>query len=234
MLSPSSPYLAAAAALLLTTGAVSYDAAAQGRGGGGVGSSISRGVGGALSTSPAFGTPLAAPTTRVPSSPATALPPSAIGTPAPQVAPVAPLAPPTTETFLGGGGTTVTTPGGVTTTVTTPSGLTTPAPGVGVTSTFVGGGSSIPPTSASPSESAPSAPGGGVPGFAACMGFWDAGTHMNKREWAAACRRTENRLQSLKSALDSAAGKTEPSTTPRKRGPRTPTSRAKISRAGSR
>jgi hypothetical protein len=33
------------------------------------------------------------------------------------------------------------------------------------------------------------------------MGFWDAGTHMSKREWAAACRRLENRLDSLKSEL---------------------------------
>ena len=46
-------------------------------------------------------------------------------------------------------------------------------------------------------------------GYQACMGFWDAGTHMNKREWAAACRRTENRLQSLKSELDKAARKSE-------------------------
>jgi hypothetical protein len=33
------------------------------------------------------------------------------------------------------------------------------------------------------------------------MGFWDAQTHMTKREWAASCRRVENRLQNLKSEL---------------------------------
>jgi hypothetical protein len=37
------------------------------------------------------------------------------------------------------------------------------------------------------------------------MGFWDAGTHMNKKEWAASCRRVINRLQSLKSVLTTRA-----------------------------
>ena len=46
------------------------------------------------------------------------------------------------------------------------------------------------PGSASPSESAPSAPGGGGKTLADCMGFWDAGTHMTKAEWRAACKRT--------------------------------------------
>jgi hypothetical protein len=32
------------------------------------------------------------------------------------------------------------------------------------------------------------------------MGFWDAGTHMSKKEWAASCRRTLNRLEKLKTA----------------------------------
>jgi hypothetical protein len=36
------------------------------------------------------------------------------------------------------------------------------------------------------------------------MGFWDAGTHMSKREWAASCRRVMNRLESLKSELTTA------------------------------
>ena len=40
--------------------------------------------------------------------------------------------------------------------------------------------------------------------------FWDAGTHMSKREWAASCRRVQNRLESLKSELTTAATK-EPS-----------------------
>jgi hypothetical protein len=52
------------------------------------------------------------------------------------------------------------------------------------------------------------------------MGFWDAATHMTKQQWAAACRRIENRLQTLKSSLDDAARKTEPGTTARQRGAR--------------
>jgi hypothetical protein len=39
------------------------------------------------------------------------------------------------------------------------------------------------------------------------MGFWDAGTHMNKKEWSASCRRMINRLQSLKSELSTPSGK---------------------------
>jgi hypothetical protein len=46
------------------------------------------------------------------------------------------------------------------------------------------------PGSASPSESAPSAPGGGGKSLADCMGFWDRATHMTKVEWKAACLRT--------------------------------------------
>jgi hypothetical protein len=45
-------------------------------------------------------------------------------------------------------------------------------------------------SSASPSESAPSAPGGGGKSLADCMGFWDRETHMSKAEWKAACVRT--------------------------------------------
>ena len=156
--------------------------------------------------------------------------PSGSGTPAPQVAPVAPLSPPTTSTFLGGGDTTVTTPGGITTTLTPPSGLTTPAPGVGTTATFPSGGGASRATSASPSESAPSAPGGGGPGVQACMGFWDAATHMTKREWAAACRRTDDRLADLKSALDAAA-QSNPGAAAPKPEPRTPAPRARASKA---
>lgn len=47
----------------------------------------------------------------------------------------------------------------------------------------------------SPSETAPSAPGGGGKTLSDCMGFWDAGTHMTKQEWRAACKRTLNRIQ---------------------------------------
>jgi hypothetical protein len=67
------------------------------------------------------------------------------------------------------------------------------------------------------------------------MGFWDAGTHMNKREWAAACRRTENRLQDLKSELNAASQKPNAGATPPKPERRMPTSsRARISGAGQR
>jgi hypothetical protein len=66
------------------------------------------------------------------------------------------------------------------------------------------------------------------------MGFWDAGTHMTKQQWAAACRRVENRLQTLKSALDDANRQTGPATMARKPGPRTPAARARLSGAGER
>jgi hypothetical protein len=42
----------------------------------------------------------------------------------------------------------------------------------------------------SPSETAPSAPGGGGKSLADCMGFWDRETHMTKAEWRSACQRT--------------------------------------------
>src|SRR6185295_2315008 len=59
-----------------------------------------------------------------------------------------------------------------------------------------GGGSSpnlalSPATSpSSPSQSAPSSPGGGGKSLKDCMGFWDAATHMTKPEWRAACKRS--------------------------------------------
>lgn len=49
-------------------------------------------------------------------------------------------------------------------------------------------------SSTSPSEAAPSTPGGGGDTLQACMGFWDRGTHMSKVEWRAACARTLDRL----------------------------------------
>jgi len=33
---------------------------------------------------------------------------------------------------------------------------------------------------------------------AECMGMWDAGTHMSKREWANPCARIQTRLDNLK------------------------------------
>jgi hypothetical protein len=47
----------------------------------------------------------------------------------------------------------------------------------------------------SPSETAPSAPGGGGKTMHDCMGFWEPATHMSKREWREACRRTLGRIQ---------------------------------------
>jgi len=43
----------------------------------------------------------------------------------------------------------------------------------------------------------PETPGGGREGLAACMEFWDSGTHMTKAEWKAACERSVNRLQTI-------------------------------------
>jgi hypothetical protein len=50
--------------------------------------------------------------------------------------------------------------------------------------------SSLALSSGSDSEAAPSRPGGGGKSLQDCMGFWDAATHMSKREWRAACKRT--------------------------------------------
>ncbi len=132
-----------------------------------------------------------------------ALPPSAIGAPAPRAGTVAPLAPGANSTFLGSGTTTVTTPGGVS--IGVPS-------AVGTVQTFPGGGTQPATGSALSSgtagflpSQAPSTPGGGAEGFKSCMGFWDAGTHMTKREWAVACRRVENRLQGLRKELETSS-----------------------------
>ena len=40
--------------------------------------------------------------------------------------------------------------------------------------------------------------------YTSCLNIWDAGTHMSKAEWARACKRVENRLDTLqREALDS-------------------------------
>jgi hypothetical protein len=118
------------------------------------------------------------------------------------VAPIAPLTPPTTSTFLGTGNTV------------TPLGTDVPS-AVGTTATFPGSGGGR----ASASESRPSAPGGGGDSFKDCMGFWDAGTHMNKKEWAAACRRVTNRLESLRQEINQPSPSAGPrARTARKRG----------------
>jgi hypothetical protein len=49
----------------------------------------------------------------------------------------------------------------------------------------------------SPSQNAPSAPGGGGKTLEACMGFWDRETHMTKVEWKAACLRTMQEYPSI-------------------------------------
>jgi hypothetical protein len=93
-------------------------------------------------------------------------PPSAIGTPAPQPPGVAPLSPQVAPNILSGGGT--------------------PRPS---------GSGSLALTPGSPSEQAPSTPGGGGKTLSDCMAFWEPATHMSKSEWKAACQRTLNRIQ---------------------------------------
>lgn len=92
-------------------------------------------------------------------------PPSALQPPAPAAAAIAPLSPPPAQDVLAGGGSSR-------------------------TDLFAS------PTAAStsPSEAAPSLPGGGGETLQDCMKFWDRGTHMSKVEWRAACTRTLNRL----------------------------------------
>ena len=40
-----------------------------------------------------------------------------------------------------------------------------------------------------------------------CMGFWDAGTHMTKGEWKAACIRVQNRLNNLEDVAEAVGTK---------------------------
>jgi len=95
-----------------------------------------------------------------PSAPDPSTVPSAIAAPLPQLAPIAPLSPQLPTQFATGG--------------TTSSNL------------ALSPGTSL----GSPSELAPSSPGGGGKTLADCMGFWDRETHMTKTEWKAACLRT--------------------------------------------
>jgi hypothetical protein len=53
------------------------------------------------------------------------------------------------------------------------------------------------PTGGSSGVALPETPGGGREGLAACMEFWDAGTHMTKAEWKASCERSVNRLETI-------------------------------------
>jgi hypothetical protein len=82
---------------------------------------------------------------------------------------------------------------------------TTPPPGGGGSSRTDTGATpgALPSTAnASPSQAAPSIPGGGGKTLSDCMGFWDRGTHMSKQQWRAACKRTLNRLENLKVEAD--------------------------------
>ena len=96
-----------------------------------------------------------------PAPPDRVTPPSAIAAPEPELAPIAPLSPQLPTQFATGG-------------VTQPNLALSPSAS----------------SAASPSESAPSAPGGGGKSLADCIGFWDRETHMSKAEWKAACVRT--------------------------------------------
>src|SRR5262245_17197077 len=232
MLDPRVPCLAATAALLMA-GVLSDDAAAQARSSGfssGAGA-FSGGLGRGLSTSPS--------TSTAPSTPGFAPRSSAVGTPAPQAQPVAPLAPAPSSNFLSGTSANppTTNSGGGSAPSTRSTGVgSIPSPTTGNTvTTFPGGGGGV-PTTGSPSESAPSAPGGGAPGVAACMGFWDAGTHMSKGEWAVACRRVEDRLAKLRSELNAAPQRLAPDAGAKapKGDQRKPASRARISGASPR
>lgn len=90
-------------------------------------------------------------------------PQSMVAPPAPSVPPVAPLSPSLSTQFSTGG--------------TVQNGAT-------------GQGSLALSPGASPSESAPSKPGGGGKSLQDCMAFWDRDTHMTKAEWRVACKRT--------------------------------------------
>jgi hypothetical protein len=98
---------------------------------------------------------------------AAATQPSAIGDPTPALAPLAPLSSQLPEQFA-------------TSSVAQPNSALSP------------GGSS-----GSPSETAPSAPGGGGKTLADCMGFWDRETHMTKAEWRGACIRSMQEYPSV-------------------------------------
>jgi hypothetical protein len=109
----------------------------------------------------------ASPTAAPPARAAT--PMSAIAAPLGELQPLAPLTPPIDTTTLGRGATTSTS----------------------VSPYF---SYSAP---ASPSQAAPSLPGGGGDTLEDCMGFWDRATHMTKSEWRAACQRTLHRLDDV-------------------------------------
>jgi hypothetical protein len=81
-----------------------------------------------------------------------------------------------------------------------------PPGGGGGSRTDKGAATNQPPSTAnlSPSQAAPSLPGGGGKTLQDCMGFWDKATHMSKQQWRAACQRTLNRIENLKVEADAA------------------------------
>ena len=96
-----------------------------------------------------------------PAPPDRVMPPPEIAQPQPELAPLAPISPQLPTQFSTGG---------------------TVQPNMAL--------SPDASSSASPSGSAPSTPGGGGKSLADCMGFWDRATHMSKAEWKTACVRS--------------------------------------------
>ena len=78
------------------------------------------------------------------------------------------------------------------TALSTPLTLTTPTAGGNART------DSATPSSASPTEAAPSIPGGGGKSLQSCIDFWDQQTHMSQTEWRSACSRSLHRLENLK------------------------------------
>ncbi len=103
-----------------------------------------------------------------PSAPDVTTTPSAIAAPVPELPPIPPLSPQLPTQISSGG---------------------TPQPNLALSPSSASG---------SPSELAPSAPGGGGRTLADCMGFWDRETHMTKPEWKAACLRTLQEYPSVR------------------------------------
>jgi hypothetical protein len=96
-----------------------------------------------------------------PAPPDRVMPPPEIAQPQPELAPLAPISPQLPTQFSTGG---------------------TMQPNMAL--------SPDASSSASPSGSAPSTPGGGGKSLADCMAFWDRATHMSKAEWKTACVRS--------------------------------------------
>jgi hypothetical protein len=121
-------------------------------------------------------------------------PSSAIGAPLPALQPLPSMSPQITTAPLSSGGS----PSNRSSSLGTPGSL-----GTVLTNR-------APTGSASASEAAASAPGGGGSTLADCMSFWDRDTHMTKSEWRAACKRTLVRIDTIdaESKKSTKSGKT--------------------------